>query len=93
MKDMVGTVVEVGDIIVAAASSSYGHKLGKVYGFRKDGSPMVKHVETDWRTGKAKWRKSEAGINLLVLQKGTAQIIPIRLFDELRRDYDLEEPK
>lgn len=102
MKDRIGTEIEVGDIVLSSATREGGYfRIGKVTKLYKDGSPAIraksKKFEWDGESEHGEyvpvWYNGAAGTNLLVLQKGVAQIIPIKLFDELRRDYDLEQPK
>src|SRR2546430_15906519 len=69
---MFGTVVEVGDIIISAASREGGYlKLGKVYGFDRAGHPLIKSAGKKYESGKgyySAWVKGLAGSGVIVLR-------------------------
>jgi len=99
VKDKLGTEIEVGDIVVSAASRDGGHlRVGKVVGFGpKSGVPTVisKTKKYDHKQHKYvdKWRRGPAGSGIIVLAKAIALDIPYGLADEIFRDYDLEVPE
>jgi hypothetical protein len=70
VKDRLGTEVEVGDIVFSAGTATGRAKLGKVYAFDRNGWPMMKYPESDWRDGKLTWKKSSAGAHVLVFMPG-----------------------
>jgi hypothetical protein len=91
MKDMLGVVVEEGDIILSCAATSRGlAKLGKVYGFNKNGYPLVQYVGSKYNHTEKKyvegWARGEAGSHVLVIRKGDA--LPEELINRLHMDYD-----
>jgi hypothetical protein len=92
MKDMLGTEVQVGDIIMSAGTATGRAKLGKVYGFDRNGWPMVKYPESDRRTRKQIWKKSSAGFHILVLRADVPFAIPQPLIDRLYMDYEADAP-
>lgn len=102
MKDRIGTEVEVGDIVLSSATREGGYfRIGKVTKLYDDGSPCIRAVakKFDW-DGKSElgryvpaWYNGKAGTNLLVLGKTDSRVTPIRLFDEINRDYDAEVPE
>lgn len=98
VRDVLGEVVEQGDIILSCAATSRGLvKLGKVYGFNKNGCPMVQYVgkKYDLKQGKyvEGWQKGEAGSHVLVISKHNSPFArPERLLDRVHMDYDAERP-
>lgn len=100
MKDKLGTEIGLGDIIVSAASRDGGYlRVGKVYGFAKDGLPLVvsRGSKYDYTARKhvAFWRRGVSGTGIIVLAKpdGFGMTQPIGLYDEIFRDYDAEVPE
>jgi len=96
---MFGTVVEIGDIIISAASREGGYlKLGKVYGFDKAGHPLIKSAGKKWESGKgyySAWVKGSAGSGVIVLRSTSVLTdfsIPQGLFEALCMDYDSATP-
>lgn len=95
MKDLLGVVVAEGDIILSAGAATGRAKMGKVYGFDKNGWPMVKYPEDDWVSGKLIWKKSSAGSHVLVLRKDAGPdytSMPVALYDRLYMDYEADAP-
>ena len=95
MKDLLGVVIEEGDIILSAGTATGRAKMGKVYGFDKNGWPMVKYPEDDRVSGKLIWKKSSAGAHVLVLRKDVGPdytSMPVALYDRLYMDYEADAP-
>lgn len=93
MKDMLGVEVEKGDIILSCAATSRGlAKLGKVYGFNKNGYPMVQYVGYKYNPKQGKhvkgWQKGEAGSHVLVIESHDGLGMPQALTDRVLMDYD-----
>lgn len=88
---MLGVPVDIGDIILSCAATSRGHaKLGRVYGFNKNGYPLVEYVgkKYDLKSKKSQnvWRKGEAGSHVLVLGYPSGDI-PKELRWVINREY------
>lgn len=98
MKDMLGVPVDIGDIILSAASREGGYvKLGKVYGFDKQGHPLIKFVSKDYdyesHSYAERWRKGSAGSTVIVLMKAEEYAISGALLSRIDQDYDSDTPK
>lgn len=99
MKDKFGTEVEVGDIVVSAASRDGGYlRVGKVYGFGTNaGTPLVisKTKKYNYKTKVYEdgWQRGPAGSGIIVLAKTDGLDTPVGLADEILRDYDKEIPE
>lgn len=92
MKDMLGVIVEEGDIILSCAATSRGlAKLGRVYGFNKNGNPLVQYVGRKYKYTEKKyvegWMRGEAGSHVLVVAKQGTEV-PAALADRIHMDYD-----
>lgn len=92
MKDMLGVPVDIGDIILSCAATSRGlAKLGRVYGFNKNGYPLVEYMGEKYNPETRKyedaWQRGEAGSHVLVLGYPSGDIPK-----ELRRVIDREYP-
>ena len=71
MKDMLGVEVEVGDVIVSASGQGH-HKVGKVYGFQRNGGLALIQTEgsvydTEQRKYVKKWIKVSSGYSVLII--------------------------
>lgn len=91
MKDMLGVPVDVGDIILSCAATSRGlAKLGRVYGFNKNGYPLVEYMGKKYNLKQGKyiegWQKGEAGSHVLVLGYPSGDM-PKELGRAIRREY------
>lgn len=97
MKDNFGTEIEVGDIVLSAATREGGHfRVGKVTKLYKDGSPGIiaptkKYIGPGKGFGPA-WYRGPAGSNVLVLSKGDEFDMPARLADRIMMDYEADAP-
>lgn len=99
MKDMLGTEVEVGDIILSAGTATGRSKIGQVYGFDKNGWPMMKSEDFKWNPETRAydlpfWKKSSAGFHVLVLgRERLAQMQPTKeLWAAINQDWDASAP-
>jgi len=90
--DVYGVEVEIGDVIVSAASSSGRHRIGKVYLIDKKGHPWIKVAEKGLLTLTYVWTKTSAGGSYIILnKKGGAWLTPA-VNDRIELDYDASEP-
>lgn len=91
---MLGVEVEEDDIILSAGTATGRAKMGKVYGFDKNGWPMMKYPERDWRSGEHIWKKSSAGFHVLVIgREALAEMQPTpELWDLIQMDYEADVP-
>lgn len=92
MKDMLGVEVKEGDIILACAASPRGlAKLGRVYGFNKNGYPLVEYVGEKYNLKARKyedtWRRGEAGSHVLVIESHDGLGMPQALTDRVLMEY------
>ncbi len=91
VKDMLGVPVDIGDIVLSCAATSRGlAKLGRVYGFNRNGYPMVEYMGKKYnlKTGKYEdaWQRGEAGSHVLVLGYPSGDM-PKELVRAIRREY------
>ena len=100
MKDMLGVTVEEGDIILSAGTATGRAKVGPVYGFDRNGWPMMKSMDHKFNGETERhdipfWKKSAAGFHVLVLgRESLGEMAPTReLWDQIRMDYDGEIKK
>lgn len=89
---MLGVPVDIGDIILSCAAASRGlAKLGRVYGFNKNGYPLVEYMGRKYNPEARKyedaWQRDTAGSHVLVLGYPSGDIPK-----ELRRAIDREYP-
>lgn len=99
MKDNFGTEIEVGDIILSAATREGGYfRVGKVTKLYKDGSPGIiaptkKYLGPGEGYGLA-WYRGPAGSNVLVLRKSEAgrSRLPLALIERLYMNYETDAP-
>lgn len=102
MKDRIGTEIEVGDIILAAATREGGYfRVGKVTKLYKDGSPAIraKSEKFEW-DGVAErgeyvpaWYNGPCGTNVLVLAKWDTGSNPEALHRAIEMNYEAEAPE
>lgn len=101
MKDSFGTEIEVGDIVLSAATREHGYfRIGKVTKLYKDGSPAIKSPSKkfEWDGVSERgayvpaWYNGKAGTNLLVLSKDDGYRIPEALAQRLLMDYEADAP-
>lgn len=91
-RDAYGVEVEVGDVVVSAASSTGRHRIGKVYRLDKNGYPWIKVAEKDRRSLTYVWTKTSAGSSFIILnKKGRAWLTP-PVNDRIELDYDADQP-
>jgi len=90
--DAYGVEVEIGDVVVSAASSTGRHRIGKVYRIDKNGHPWIKVAEKDRRTLTYTWTKTSAGSSYIVLHKKNAAWLTPAVNDRIELDYDASEP-
>lgn len=99
MKDNFGTEIEVGDIVLSAATREGGYfRIGKVTKLYKDGSPgIIAPTEKYLGPGKGygpAWYRGPAGSNVLVLRKSEVgeNSLPYGLIKRLYMDYEADAP-
>lgn len=92
MKDLLGVEVEVGDIVISCAATSRGlAKLGRVYGFNKNGYPLVEYMRKKYNPEVGKyedaWQRGEAGSHVLVIESHDGSGMPRALTDRVLMEY------
>jgi len=90
--DAYGVEVEVGDVVVSAASSTGRHRIGKVYRLDKNGYPWIQVAEKDRRSMTYQWTKTSAGSSFIILHKKNAAWLTPAVNDRIELDYDASEP-
>ncbi|MFG3014341.1 hypothetical protein ACGFZB_28760 [Streptomyces cinerochromogenes] len=70
MRDSFGTLIEAGDYVLSAASSSSLFKLGTVY-LAPSGRLMMEVTQANYSSTN---RRSEVGSNVLVLRKADGSV-------------------
>lgn len=90
--DAYGVKVEIGDVVVSAASSTGRHRIGKVYRLDANDHPWIKVAEKDTRSLTYVWRKTSAGSSYIVLHKKNAAWLTPAVNDRIELDYDASEP-
>ena len=94
VKDMLGVEVRVGDVIVSASGQGR-HKVGKVYGFTRDGLALIHAQENVYnheaRKYEPKWRKVSSGWSVLII--GREKLGEMAMTPETRNAVMREYPE
>lgn len=94
---MLGTEVEVGDVIVSASGQGR-HKVGKVYGFTRKGQLALIEAQENVYQGPGRgysleWRKVSSGYSVLIIgREKFGQMQPTdETWNAINREYPSDE--